>query len=51
MKGTDKAIVECEGLIVDMKLSAITVTVKLGVVLVHPGMYPLNAQRQDQDQT
>ena len=51
MKGTDKAMVKYEGLIVNVKLPTITVTMKLGVVIVHPGMHPLDTQRQAQDQT
>ena len=44
MESADKAMVESIGLIVDMSLSPITVTVGLRFVFIQPRMYPLNAK-------
>lgn len=49
MESTNEAMVEGVGMVVNVYLSEVGVTVRLLLVLVYPGMYPLDTQRKGQD--
>lgn len=50
MESTDKAMIKCIGLIVNVDLSKITVTMSLSFMLIQQRMQALNPQGQCQDE-